>query len=148
MFDEYLTEDNELCSGIFWVFTDSKKIEGFKMLVFKIPCDTAGKPLGGHNIPLNAKSGLTYNHKILWEAEVKNNPSYRPYNKKEYFYYPRGRVEISKNRATIFLNPHINDSIIISEIKMKFGLIESNIPETRIVADGSKHYECFIDLEV
>jgi len=43
------------------------------------------------------------------------------------------------------LNPHINKAAFIDEIKEGFGLSASNISEVRVIADGSKHYQCFLD---
>jgi hypothetical protein len=136
--------EKQLCSGVFWILSDNNDLSNYKVLIFGIPCDTNGNPLNIHSIELNSKSGNTYNHKKLWEKEVKNNNEYRPYNKKEYNYYPRGRVEISHNRSVIFLNPNINKQEIIDELKSEFGLID-NIPEIRIKNDGSIHYKCFLD---
>jgi len=135
----------ELHSGIFWVITETSELTDWELLVFEIPCDTNGNVIKETPIMLNAKSGSTYNHKKLWESEIKNNTAHKPYNKKNYNYYPRGRINISNNKATIYLNPHINIPKIIDEIKQKFGLLPQNISTVRIVSDGSKHYECFLD---
>jgi hypothetical protein len=152
-FDEVLQESNihlnkakELRSGIFWIISDYYDLSDYKILIFDIPCDSNGNPNNTHSIELNSKHGNTYNHKKLWESEVKNNNNHRPYNKKDYNYYPRGRVEISHNRATIYLNPHINISNFIDLIKEGFGLFIYNIPEIRVIADGSEHYQCFLDI--
>jgi hypothetical protein len=139
------TETANLCSGIFWVLTDNGEMENYKLLAFTIPCDARGIVTGRHTIPLNSKSGTTYNHKIMWESRVRNNPAYKPYNKKGYDYYPRGRVEVANNKAVIYLNPHINKPEIVDEIKDKFGLSEQNIGSVRVVADNSAHYGCFIN---
>ena len=145
LFEEVLKEAKQLCSGIFWVLSDDHDLNNYEFLMFVIPCDSNGNPNNTHSIELNSKSGNTYNHKKLWEEEIKNNSKYRPYNKKDYDYYPRGRVEISNNRATIFLNPHINDPRFIDLIKQNFGLFPYNIPDIRVITDGSEHYECFLD---
>jgi len=137
-------EVKQLCSGVFWILSENNDLSNYKLLVFPIPCDPNGNPLNIHSIELNSKSGNTYNHKKLWESEVKNNNEYRPYNKKDYDYYPRGRVEISHNRAVIYLNPNINKQNIIDEIIRGFGLID-NIPEIQVKVDGSVHYQCFLD---
>ena len=60
-------------------------------------------------------------------------------------YYPRGRVEISHNKAVIYLNPHINKPDFIDEIIREFGLSSDNIPDVRVKNDGSEHYCCFLD---
>ena len=146
MIKTHLAEARQLCSGIFWILSDCYDLSDYELLKFGIPCDSNGKPNNTHSIELNSKSGNFYNHKKLWESEVKNNNKYRPYNKKDYDYYPRGRVEISSNRATVFLNPHINEPKFINAIKNNFGLFPYNNPKTRIIADGSVHYQCFLDL--
>jgi len=137
----------KLCSGIFWVISDSTDLEDYKLLSFEIPCDVYGNVLELPDIELNAKSGNTYNHKKLWEDEIGSNPAHKPYNKQPYNHYPRGRVDISNNRATIYLNPHLNKSDIIDDIKQRFGISPKSISKVRVVIDNSEHYQCFIDWE-
>ena len=144
----YLKESPpELRSGVFWILSDNIDLTDYKLLMFEIPVDMYGNITGGASEELNAKSGATYNHKKLWDSAIKNNPSHKPYNKKSYDYYPRGRVEISNNRAMIYLNPNISEKRFISEIKQKFGLTQYNISEVRVHEDHSSHYRCFIDWE-
>lgn len=133
-----------LCSGVFWVITESYDMSDYKLLVFEIPCDRNGTILGTHRIPLNAKSECTYNHKKLWEFEIKNNAVHKPYNRKTFDYYPRGRIEVSNNCATIYLNPHINQPKVLEDIKTAFGLKADNIEKIKVIADNSAHYACFI----
>jgi hypothetical protein len=142
---DLFTEAKELSSGIFWVITDNRDISDYKVIFFDIPCDIDGTPTGTHTIALNSKNELTYNHKKIWETEIKINSNHRPYNKKDYDYYPRGRVRIANNRADIYLNPNINKSNIIDEIKRSFGLSSHNISNVRIMNDNSTHYQCWID---
>jgi hypothetical protein len=142
---EKINDVHELCSGIFWVISDSQDLSNHKLLMFDIPCDPNGTPNNTHTITLNAKSGNTYNHKKLWDTEIKNNSKHRPYNRMEYDYYPRGRVQISHNRADIYLNPNINEPKFIDEIKEKFGLQNNDILKVRTIIDGSEHYKCFLD---
>ena len=137
--------EKQLCSGIFWVLSEYNDLSDHKLLMFSIPCDPDRTPLNTQSIELNSKSGTTYNHKKIWESEVKNNNEYKPYNRKDYDYYPRGRVEISHNRAVIYLNPHINKPDFVNEIKREFGLSSDNIPDVRVKNDGSDHYRCFLD---
>ena len=111
-------EAKETSRGVFWVIED-------KLFAFPfIENSTQGL----------AKSGLTYNHKKLWEKlNLKTNI---PYN-----YYPRGRVEFSnKGKPIIWMNPNISDSYI-PEIKIEFGLRE----EPKINYDNSEHYKCYLD---
>ena len=138
-------EKRELCSGIFWVISDSTDLHDYKLIVFNIPCDINGNIIGVPVIPLNAKSGLTYNHKKLWEDVIQRNSEYKPYNKKSYDYYPRGRVDVANNQANVYLNPHINRVDIRTEIKFKFGINANNISKVRFAPDGSAHYECWLD---
>ena len=135
----------QLCSGVFWVISDDIDFVDYTLLAFNIPCDVYGNIIGTPEIPLNAKSGKTYNHRKLWESQIQKDPAHKPYNKKWYSYYPRGRVDIANNRATIYLNPLINKEEIVFEIKQKFGLIEPNITDVRILADGSSHYWSFFN---
>jgi len=137
--------NKELAKGIFWILTDDHNLIDYRLLIFSIPCDRYGNPENTHFINMNANSGSTFNHKKTWKNEIENNNNYRPYNKKEYDYYPRGRVEVSNGKATIFLNPNINTPEFISLIELEFGLNTCDIKTTRVISDSSKHYQCFID---
>lgn len=82
-----------------------------------------------------AKSGRTYNHKLLWE-HVRPRGCRVPFD-----YYPRGRVEIdSKGRPVIYMSQHIGAEHI-GEIKKAFSL--SSEPIVRV--DGSRHYRSYPD---
>ena len=144
--EDIFEETKQLCCGVFWVITDNDDLSDSQLLVFDIPCNPDGS-LENKSLPieLNSKKGNSYNHKKLWDAEIKNNSKHKPYNKKDFDYYPRGRVEISHNKATIFLNPNININSIVQKIKQMFGLSTSNIPMVKIIADGSTHYQCWTD---
>ena len=103
--------------GVFWI------VEGeLKAFVFE-----EGAEYGV------AKSGKTFNHKLLWE-QVK--PCNKPYN-----YYPRGREEYTaKGKAVVYMNPHVEEKYI-AEIKAAFGITTE--PEIRY--DHSRHYKCCLD---
>ena len=82
-----------------------------------------------------AKSGNTFNHKKLWQA-INPTRSSIPYN-----YYPRGRVEITRNgKAVVYLNPNIEKDML-SQIRVEFGIRE----EPKVVYDYSDHYKCYLD---
>jgi len=134
--------DANLSFGIFWIISDDLDFNDYKLLCFRAFCDAYGNPMKLPEIPLNSKSGTSYNHKIMWDSRIKNNPANKPYNKKSYNYYPRGRVEIANNTAIIYLSPLINQSQLIARIKSEFGLSSENISSMRIIADNSAHYEC------
>ncbi len=80
-----------------------------------------------------AKSGNTYNHKLLWE-HIK--PCNKPYD-----YYPRGRVDYNaKGKAVIYMSPHIEQKHI-QKIKAAFGITSEPV----IRCDHSEHYKCYLD---
>lgn len=109
----------EPCRGVFWV------IDG-KLLSYPF--------VGGDTIGV-AKSGLTYNHKLLWR-DIRPKGSNKPYN-----YYPRGRVDfLNKGKPIVYMNPNINEDII-PDIKADFGLRDT--PDIRY--DYSVHYKCYLD---
>jgi len=135
----------QLCRGIFWVITDSYDLIDWQIIRFGIPCDSFGNIDSPPSLELNSKTGNSYNHKKVWESEVRNNNKYKPLNKKEYDYYPRGRVEISSNKAIIYLNPNINRSDIVNKIELEFGLSSHCITDVKVISDGSSHYQCFLD---
>ena len=84
--------------GVFWI------VDG-KLLAFPFD-ETATVGV--------AKSGNTFNHKLLWE-QLK--PRGKPFD-----HYPRGRVEYNaKGKAIIYMNPNIREEFI-AEIKTAFGI--------------------------
>ena len=104
--------------GVFWIIDD-------ELLAF---------PFMGDNVGV-AKSGQTYNHKLLWD-DIKPRGCNKPYN-----YYPRGRIDFSnKGKPIIYMNPNIDEEYI-QDIKIQFGLREN--PEIRY--DNSQHYKCYLD---
>lgn len=139
------TETKDLSSGIFWVLTDDLALDCYMLLSFEVPCDRYGTPVGRHALQLNSKNGKTYNHQKVWETVVQQDSSYRPYNKKPYDYYPRGRVQIANNKAQIYLNQNIYTESVIKVIKEAFGLSPNAISQIRVVVDNSAHYCCWMD---
>lgn len=84
-----------------------------------------------------AKSGRTYNHKLLWPY-VRPEGCRKPYN-----YYPRGRVDYTgKGKPIIYMSRHISLDFIPGIIK-NFELKEEPV----IKIDGSNHYLCHLDSE-
>ena len=106
--------------GVFWIIEDE---------LFAFPFQEGTYENG------IAKSGNTYNHKKLWE-EVKPKGCRKPYN-----YYPRGRVELSRNgKVTIYLSSFVSASFIPS-IKEIFGITTV----ASIAYDCSVHYRSYLD---
>lgn len=105
--------------GVFWIIENK---------LFAFPFD--GKYTDGI-----AKSGDTYNHKKLWES-VRPKECNKPYN-----YYPRGRVEVTKQqKVIIYMSPHI-PLIFLPEIQKSFGIEDT----PKVIFDRSEHYHCCFD---
>ncbi len=84
-----------------------------------------------------ARSGKTYNHRLLWE-HVRPDGCRKPYN-----WYPRGRVDFSaKGRPVIYMSPHIEPGYL-PQIMKAFGITEQPI----VHYDGSEHYRCCFDTD-
>ena len=136
---EELNKLNEnLSKGIFWIL-DPSDPESSKDYCFTIPCNSDGIPdsLEG----LKSKNGETYNHERYWKALSKQYTHNQAYN-----YYPRGRVEISHGKATIYLNPNIATPEVQKFIEGQFNLTPYNrIKSVRLFPDGSDHNECYLD---
>ena len=134
-----LNEDLELYKGIFWIPypEDPEKNRNY---CFKIACDTYGESTQTEDAFL-AKSGSTYNHKIVWEKLDRQWTMGRAYN-----YFPRGRVEIRNGVAKIFLNQNIATEEIVGFLKKEFNLIPHNgIKDVKTIVDNSAHYLCYLD---
>ena len=135
---EALRKDGPLCKGIFWI-NDTDDI-GASELFFTIPCDSDGNVID-FDIAFSSKSGDNFNHKNTWNTLDKKLT-----NNKKYDYYPRGRVEISNGKATIYANPNIANDDLKEWCIDKFNLYDSNgIKKVIIKPDHSKHYKCYLD---
>ena len=81
------------------------------------------------------------NHERAWAKLDKKITQGKPYN-----YYPRGRVEIKKGKARIFLNPALNEESIIEKICRSFGLKRENgLTDILIKNDNSWHYRFLME---
>lgn len=106
--------------GVFWIIEDELKAYVFE----------EGAEYGV------ARSGNTYNHKLLWEY-VRPAKCRFPFD-----YYPRGRVEYNgKGKPVIYMNRSIGDKYI-AQIMEAFDLTD----EPRVHYDGSEHYKCYLDI--
>lgn len=112
-------EGSKFYRGVFWV------IDG-ALLAYPF---AEGVYAGG-----TARSGVTYNHKKLWELV---RGSYRqPYN-----YYPRGRVDAdNRGQSVLYMSPHVPPALL-AEIQAAFAI--TSPPLLRY--DNSRHYRCHLD---
>ena len=125
---------NKLYRGIFWI----KDIESFVSVIIKAECNSNGFFVNILDFNLLAKSGMEFNHQAAWSTLSKRETDNKPYN-----YYPRGRVEIRNNKATIYANGNIADEKLLKWAINEFNLIEENgIEKVEIKADMSNHYLC------
>lgn len=105
--------------GVFWV------VDG-KLLAFPF---REGAQMG------IAKSGNTYNHRLLWE-HVKPHGCKKPFD-----YYPRGRVEISRQGVPIlYVNPNVSETLL-AETVARFEITDQPL----LRWDHSRHYFCYLD---
>ena len=129
----------KLAQGIFWI-KDMEDMENNRKLCFFIYSDPDGTVLGSEQ-ELNAKSGSTYNHKLVWDGIPRGLTG-----GVEYDHYPRGRVQIRNGTATVYLNPHINTAAVQDFIEEEFALYPVNgIKKVVFNSDGSAHYKCRLD---
>jgi len=119
--------------GIFWCKnSDAGAIE---LIIVSTECDGSGNPK--EQAVFSSTSGKSFNHKAEWERLNPSVTEGHPFN-----YYPRGRVEIRSKKATIFLNPSMNEEKVIHKIIELFELmISDELKIIRIKSDGSNHYQ-------
>ncbi|MCM1322953.1 MAG: hypothetical protein NC218_02075 [Acetobacter sp.] len=125
----------DLHCGIFWCLAETEEeIDKAHLLPFFKSCSLDGVPVDTDG--LNAKSGMTFNHKATWATLPKGITKGHPFD-----YYPRGRVEVSNNKATIWMNGNLIE--LADEIKSMYGL--SILGKVQVREDGSEHYKCHFD---
>lgn len=132
-----LTEnEKELYSGIFWI-KDKDDPESSNNLCFTLPTNISGEVIGKTNFNLNAKSGNTYNHENLWKTLPRSITEGKPFN-----YYPRGRVQISNGKATVYYNPILDTEEVKKFIIDTFNLKDYfGIKKVKFIPDFSEHYK-------
>ena len=99
-------------------------------------CDENGTPL--EPVEFTAKSGENFNHKAEWEKLPRRITGGQPYN-----YYPCGRVEVKRSKATVYLNPQLNREDVKAQIGKEFGL--KGLSCVSFKSDGSVHYQALTD---
>ncbi len=111
-------------NGIFWVIDD--ELYAFPFYDELPTSQTSGI----------SNSGLTFNHRRLWEDVAP-----RKYKNKPFDYFPRGRVEFkSDGTPVIYMSPDIDESYV-RDIKREFGLRQEPV----VNYDHSRHYMNHLD---
>lgn len=78
-----------------------------------------------------------FNHKAEWQKLPKSLTGGKPYH-----YYPRGRVEVKRNKATVYLNPQLNREDVLVQIDKEFGL--AGLSCVCVKSNGSSHYRALL----
>ena len=138
-----------LSKGIFW-FTCNYLTSGddevtcdftdTQLIYRDILCNSDGD-FDISSVKLNSRYGNSLTHRSLWKDLTKNN---RELHKHAWNYYPRGRVEITKSKAQIYLNPIIlcYDKFL-DDIVRVFGLDMLSKNNISYRSDNSAHYACY-----
>ena len=135
-FEEQEKRDT-LGKGLFWLVKNDD--EKFELFCVKILCYRDGESL--ERIETGVCESEKLNHERAWSKLDKAVTQGKPYN-----YYPRGRVEIKKGKATVYLNPTLNEEAIVEKICRSFGLTRENgIVDIRIKNDNSWHYRFLME---
>ena len=118
--------NNSLCKGLFWLIKNDVVEDVLLCVVEPLRID-------GNEEQSEEKK---MNHERTWSILDKGITRGKPYN-----YFPRGRVEIKRDKAVIFLNHILNDKSVLNRLIEVFGLKEENgISEIKIKNDNSWHY--------
>lgn len=122
--------------GIFWC--DSFGCDSPHLIVVSVKCDADGK--SDRPIDFSSKSGQNFNHKAEWQKLSRSVTRGQPFN-----YYPRGRVEIKNRKATVYLNPDLNNTVVLNEIIENFELKnQQDLKSIAVKSDGSSHYHYYL----
>ena len=130
-----------MSKGIFWFLcaVDQKGELRFTGEILSLPvrCDEDGNPVV--SVSFNSKNGCSNTHKASWWTVTAGRKDLRriPWN-----HFPRGRVEISRGRALVFLNPRIlGCGNYLERIMETFGIACLDV---KVKIDNSAHYQCSI----
>lgn len=115
--------------GIFWCVDTEKP----RLITVSVSCSAEGEAYA--DVEYSSKAGDNFNHKTEWQKFGRDVTGGFSYN-----YYPRGRVEIKKRRAVIFLNPDLNNEAVLRAILDAFELNGADLDAITVKSDGSNHY--------
>ena len=132
-----------ISKGIFWFICgfnemDECDFSETELIAFPVSCDRDGRVTGDWDF--NSRRENAYNHKKTWTSFVKHRKDLRKYG---WNYFPRGRVEIRRGKAVIFMNPCILSCENFQEKLVERFHLEGM--KVRVAADCSRHYRCYGD---
>ena len=128
-----------LYKGVFWIKNISD-IAASSVCVLG-ECDKDGNLTNDIDSNMLSKKGDNFNHKKVWKCLDKYDTDNKPYD-----YYPRGRVEIRKGAAIIYVNPNLLNPLLKEWVITRFGLtVDNGIKRVLLKVDGSEHYKCYLD---
>lgn len=135
-FSEFNNQQRDgLGKGLFWLTEND--LGTIQLTCCKVLCSPNGEELEAENTEREK-----LNHERVWAALDKNITRNKPYN-----YYPRGRVEIKKRKATIYLHPIMYDKEVLVQVMAHFGLYRRNgLKDIRIKSDHSKRYRFLMEI--
>lgn len=122
-----------MCKGIFWLIQEN---EEEYILSVKVQCDKFGET--HEKAVYSSKSGDNFNHKVEWERLARKKTGCKPYN-----YFPRGRVEISKGKITVFCHPYLLQDKYVDMIAKEFDFSDTLLI-CHYKADNSHHYQALL----
>lgn len=115
----------EPCKGLFWW-------TGETLICVQFSCGETDNVLGDDGTLV-----CWNNHRRAWEKLPRIVTQGKSFD-----YYPRGRVELRRKRAYLFLSPHLCRENVVRQVKVSFGLEQMRVI---LKADGSRHYRCYLD---
>ena len=132
---------SKMNKGIFWFicFPEEDGTLSFtgEMISLPVPCDLDGHPAA--SISFNSQKGDSNTHKNSWKDLVAKRKDLRRFS---WNYFPRGRVEILRGRALIYMNPQIqNCEDFLERIQRTYGIGHLDI---QVKIDNSVHYQCAV----
>lgn len=128
-----------LFRGIFWIPEPENPLSDRTVLI-RIPVDPEGNPKR-NDTAFSSRRGDDFNHERSWASLSKSRKEGKPFD-----FFPRGRVEIGKRKAVIWLHPSLARNNCLAFLFDRFGLTKENgILSVRVIPDRSKHYRCFLD---
>ena len=132
--------------GIFWFtcsFVGEEERCDFsetELLAVAVPCVEGREEALPEGCVFNSRKGDAFTHRKTWAMLTGKRRELRGY---DWNYFPRGRVEIRRGKAVIFMNPRILSCENFQEKLVERFHLEGM--EVRIAADCSRHYRCYGD---